>query len=171
MKHGEYTHYLIDFHSQNNQLDKSFEIIHDCFLQHKQVHYLMKFSIKKKINYVVANRSEAALVNLISHVKKFSSTSQDYYPLLILWKSLFSSTWYTDQTEAKDLFYSHPMLQVHVSIMCVNFSLELLSERKVSAVESLLEYFLKLRADSGEEKKFDKQCMLILRALFDYQCK
>lgn len=170
VKQGEYTHYLIDYHSRNNQLDKSFEIINDYYSRHKQIHYLMKFSIRALIKNVVDNRSEAVLVNLLNHVKIFSTLTKDYYPLLILWKTLFTSEWYTDQTEAKYLFLNYPTLQLYVSIICVNFALELLSKKNVQAVESLLEYFLRLKNESGEENKYEKQCMLLLRALFDYQC-
>ncbi|XP_008473373.1 uncharacterized protein LOC103510478 isoform X2 [Diaphorina citri] len=167
---GEYKHYLIDYYSTLNQLDKSFDIINNYFKANNQVHYMIKLSIKKLITSVVCNRSEATLVNLIKHVKTFSTNTKDYYPLLILWKNLYMSEWHSDHMEAKDLFLLYPPLQVYVSIICVHISIELLNKKKVQAVEGLLEYFLDIKNRSGPEEKYKKQCVLLLRLLFDYQC-
>ncbi|KAL1452693.1 hypothetical protein WDU94_006897 [Cyamophila willieti] len=170
VKNGEFNHYLIDYYRNTNQIDKSFEIINNYYKSKNNLHFLMKLSIKKLISSVVLNHSEATLVRLINHVKSFSSMYNEHYPILILWKSLFSSEWHSDQTEARALFLAHPSLQVYVSIICVNFSVELLNEKKVQAVETLLEWFLELKNKEGGEDKFKKQCKLLLRSLFDYQC-
>uniref|UniRef100_A0A8D8LDN0 Uncharacterized protein n=1 Tax=Cacopsylla melanoneura TaxID=428564 RepID=A0A8D8LDN0_9HEMI len=171
VRNGEFKHYLIDYYRHTNRIDASFEIINDYYKLNNSLHFLMKLSLKTLISSVVLNHSEATLVRLISRVKSFSSTYNEHYPIFILWKSLFSSEWHSDQTEARQLFLAYPEVQVYVSIICVNFSVELLNQKKVQAVETLLEWFLELKNkdDSGEEK-YKKQCVLLMRSLFDYQC-
>lgn len=110
-RNGEFQHYLAKAHCYKGNAEKGLSILSNCYTKFNQLRGFYRVIFKELIHDSVLNRSEATLVIFKKYVFEFSSKWKDDYPLVCYWHMLWSSSWYSDQMLANELFDTSENLQ------------------------------------------------------------
>lgn len=123
---------------------------------------LILFLIHEISNDTVGLKSEATLVTLINLTEYFFCFFDEIRPLMIVWQTTFTSTWFSDQQLAENLYTKYSDLRqelFHTGKITMLFQ-SFLAKHEIETCQRLTELCIKCN-----ETEASRTC---LRLLFDY---
>uniref|UniRef100_A0A1B6FMH8 Uncharacterized protein n=1 Tax=Cuerna arida TaxID=1464854 RepID=A0A1B6FMH8_9HEMI len=156
---SEYKHYLAEALFVRGKVEDSLKLFFSAY-NNVQIRDKVKLKLVCLFPLLSIQHSAGTLRKTISTVEQFSLEQEDQIILGYLWKSLFESTWFSDQQLAKQILEKHSNLLQVIQWMIPAMGKELLQDHKIDDFYRLIELTLKY-----ELKRYES---ILLRLLFDY---
>lgn len=160
---SNFEHYLAEATWIRGDVSKALILYEEVYRNNVFLRRQIRLMLKYLIVDTIANRSEAALVNLTDFCERLSREYRDFFPLACVWQMCFLSSWYTDNCLALELLEKNNELCKAVLNRISFVVTNALKLHQTESVYRLLEVLLKLN--------LKQQYSVVLSELFNYRCR
>uniref|UniRef100_A0A1B6LRK9 Uncharacterized protein n=1 Tax=Graphocephala atropunctata TaxID=36148 RepID=A0A1B6LRK9_9HEMI len=156
---SEYKHYLAEALFINGKVEDSLKLFFSAY-NNIQIRNKVKLMLVCLFPLLSTQHSDATLRKTIDRIEQFSLEREDEIILGCLWKSLFQSTWFSDQQLAKQILERNSCLLQVIQWMIPAIGKAFLKEHRIDDFYRLIELTLEYGLNKFEA--------VLLRHLFDY---